>query len=317
MIQVDDLVKRFGTKEAVKHVTFRVDRGEIVGFLGPNGAGKTTTLRILTGFLPATSGEVTLDGHPVSEESKAVRRLIGYLPESNPLYEDLRVREYLGFRASLKGIPRASRRKRLEEVMEACDIVEVRDRMIGACSKGFRQRVGLADALLADPPLLVLDEPTVGLDPGQIVHVRELIRELSKDHTVLLSTHVLPEVEAICSRVLIIHEGSLLFDGPVDELQRGLSGGAALICTVAGGLEAARACLAGVPGVERVEELGESGGAPRFRLALAAGQDPRVDLFRALAAKDLPLIELMVHRVSLEEAFLSITTQEPQQEVPQ
>ena len=315
MIQADDLVKRFGAKEAVNHVSFRVDRGEIVGFLGPNGAGKTTTMRILTGFLPATSGEVTLDGHPVSEESKVVRKMIGYLPENNPLYEDLRVREYLGFRASLKGLPRAARRKRIDEVMESCDIVEVRDRMIGACSKGFRQRVGLADALLADPPLLVLDEPTVGLDPGQIVHVRELIRELSKDHTVLLSTHILPEVEAICSRVLIIHEGSLLFDGSVDDLQRGLSGGAALVCTVAGDLEAARACLAGVAGVERVEALGESGGAPRFRLALAPGQDPRVELFRALAAKDLPLLELMVHRVSLEEAFLSITTQEPQQEV--
>jgi ABC-2 type transport system ATP-binding protein len=317
MIQVDDLVKRFGAKEAVRHVSFRVDRGEIAGFLGPNGAGKTTTLRILTGFLPATSGEVKLDGRPVSEESKAVRKLIGYLPENNPLYEDLRVREYLGFRAALKGIPRGARRKRINEVMEACDIVEVRDRIIGACSKGFRQRVGLADALLADPPLLILDEPTVGLDPGQIVHVRELIRELSKDHTVLLSTHILPEVEAICSRVLIIHEGTLLFDGPVEELRRGLSGGAALVCTVAGEPAAAQACLAGVPGVERVELLGESAGAPRFRLALAAGQDPRIELFRALAGKDLPLLELTVHRVSLEEAFLSITTQEPQPEVPQ
>ncbi len=316
MIDVRSLVKRWGDREAVSGVSFKVGRGEIVGFLGPNGAGKSTTLRIITGYLRPNAGDVFLDGKPVSQDSKAVRAMIGYLPENNPLYEDLRVREYLEFRAALKGVPRASRRKRIQEVLEACEVTDVADRIIATCSKGYRQRVGLADALLADPPLLVLDEPTVGLDPGQVVHTRHLIKQLAEDHTVLLSSHILPEVEAICSRALIIHEGRLLFDGTLADLHKDLSGAERLVCGLKAAREAAEACVASVPGVEGFTLLEESGGAARFRLTSAPGQDIREALFRACAGRDIPLVELTQERVSLEDAFLSITTRDSGAEVP-
>ena len=316
MIEVKDLVKRYGDTAAVNHVSFQVHPGEIVGFLGPNGAGKSTTLRIMTGFLPPTAGEVFVGDHSAQEDTKAVRRLIGYLPENNPLYEDLRVQEYLAFRAALKGIPGKARKGRIQEVLEACEVTEVKDRIIGACSKGFRQRIGLADALLANPPVLILDEPTVGLDPVQIVHTRSLIKTLSADHTVILSTHILPEVEAICSRALILHHGTLLYDGPVSELRQGLGGEAGgLLCTVSADAEAARRCLEGVEGVERVERLATAEGPPRFHILTAQGVDVREGLFRACAAAGLPLLELTVQQVSLEEAFLSIMTQENSSEV--
>jgi ABC-2 type transport system ATP-binding protein len=315
MIDVKDLVKRFGDKEAVSHVSFHVDSGEIVGFLGPNGAGKTTTMRVITGFLPATSGEVTVGSTPVSSDTKEVRRQIGYLPENNPLYEDLRVREYLRFRADLKGIPRKARAARIDEVMEACEVTEVADRIIGTCSKGFRQRVGLAEALLANPPVLILDEPTVGLDPVQIVRTRELIKDLSRDHTVVLSTHILPEVEAICSRALILHQGRLLFDGPVAELHQSLGGGAVTVCTVMAEAAVAEPCLASVEGVERVEFVGAPDGASSFKVLAGAGVDVRAGLSKALAAAGLPLLEMKAEQISLEEAFLSITTRDHSPEV--
>lgn len=316
MIEVRDLVKRWGDKDAVSHVSFSVGRGEIVGFLGPNGAGKSTTMRMITGFLRPTAGEVSLGGVPVSQDSKAVRAMIGYLPENNPLYEDLRVREYLSFRATIKGVPRAQRRERIERVVHTCEVAEVADRIIGTCSKGFRQRVGLADALLANPPVLILDEPTVGLDPGQVVHTRELIRQLATDHTVLISTHILPEVESICSRALILHEGRLLFDGSVAELRRGLSGSGHLTCGLLGDRERASACLAGVPELEEVTFLEEIEGVSRFRVLAPSGAAVRASLFRACAERNLPLVEVAPERVSLEEAFLSITTRESAPEVP-
>jgi ABC-2 type transport system ATP-binding protein len=312
MIEVKDLVKRFGETEAVSHVSFTVGRGEIVGFLGPNGAGKSTTLRVLTGFLPPTSGEVFIGGHASGDDGKAVRKLIGYLPENNPLYEDLRVREYLRFRASLKGVPRKERSAQVEKALEVCEVNEVADRIIGTCSKGYRQRVGLADVLLGNPPVLILDEPTVGLDPAQIVHTRNLIKTLSEDHTVILSTHILPEVEAICSKVLIIHQGKLLFDGSVSELKRGLRGAGHLLCAVQGERAAAEACLAGVPGVEGVDFLEAQGDVHRFQVTSASGEDLRGAIFKACAERGLVLLEMTAKHVSLEEAFLSITTTEVQ-----
>jgi len=314
MIEVRDLTRRFGQTEAVSHLHFRIEKGDIVGFLGPNGAGKTTTLRMITGFLPPTEGDVVVGGLSSQEDGKAVRRQIGYLPENNPLYEDLRVREYLAFRAELKGVPRRLRARRIGEVLEACDALEVRDRIIGACSRGFRQRVGIADALLADPPVLILDEPTVGLDPAQIAQTRTLIKGLSADHTVLLSTHILPEVEAICSRALILHRGRLLFDGSVEGLRKGLSGGH-LTCTVRAPRAEAEACLAEIPGVIRVRTVAESGGETRLELETDPASDVREAIVRACSLRGLTLLELAARQISLEEAFLSITTDEAAGEV--
>src|SRR5437016_5446581 len=209
MIQVDDLTKLFGPVLAVDHINFQVSRGEIVGFLGPNGAGKTTTMRILTSYLPATSGIAKVAGFDVMTESMDVRRNIGYLPESVPLYSEMRVEEYLTYRAKLKGVERKERQGRLESCLEGCRIREVRRRLIGTLSKGYRQRVGLADALIHDPPILILDEPTAGLDPLQIRETLATIRELSGQHTVLLSTHILSEVESVCRRVIIINKGHI------------------------------------------------------------------------------------------------------------
>lgn len=313
MIEAKDLVKRFGDTEAVNRVSFSVGQGEIVGFLGPNGAGKSTTLRMLTGFLPPTSGDVSIGGHAASEDGKAVRKLIGYLPENNPLYEDLRVREYLHFRAALKGVPRKERRAQVERGLEVCEVTEVADRIVGTCSKGYRQRVGLADVLLGNPPVLILDEPTVGLDPAQIVHTRNLIKTLSSDHTVILSTHILPEVETICARVLILHEGKLLYDGPVAELKRGLGGAGHLVCTIQGDRAAVETHLAAVPGVEEVTFLDSQGDAHRYQVKARTGEDLRGAIFKTCSDSGLPLLELSAKHVSLEDAFLAITTTEVQQ----
>src|SRR3989440_954554 len=219
MISVDKLTKYFGPVLAVDNVSFQVDRGEIVGFLGPNGAGKTTTMRILTTFLPATSGVAKVAGYDVMTESMNVRKNIGYLPESVPLYPEMRVEEYLRYRAQLKGVERSARQARIDSSLERCRIREVRRRLIGTLSKGYRQRVGLADAMIHDPLILILDEPTHGLDPVQIRETLALIRELGERRTILLSTHILAEIEAICSRVMIIHRGRLSSDKRMDQLE--------------------------------------------------------------------------------------------------
>ncbi|MGE3806975.1 MAG: ABC transporter ATP-binding protein [Gemmataceae bacterium] len=220
MIRVSNLTKFYGDYAAVRDVSFEVPKGQIVGFLGPNGAGKSTTMRILAGFLSATSGEAAIDGFDVFRDSVEVRRRIGYMPENCPLYTDMRVREYLHFRAGIKGLHGWSRRERLDFVMERCWLTDVRRQIIGTLSKGYRQRVGLADALLADPPVLILDEPTAGLDPTQIRASRQLIRELGKEHTILLSTHILSEVEMTCDNVIIIHKGKVAASGSLRELEQ-------------------------------------------------------------------------------------------------
>lgn len=221
MIEVRDVVKRFPGVTALDGISFRVERGQIVGFLGPNGAGKTTTMRLLTGYIPADSGTVTVAGENAFSRSLAVQRAVGYLPENVPLYPEMRVREYLTFRAKIKSIPRRKRVGRVGAMMEQCGVLDMATRLIGRLSKGYRQRVGLADALLHDPPILILDEPTIGLDPNQIRQVRKLIQDLGRRRTVILSTHILPEVEMICERFLIVNEGKVVEDGTLEDLRKG------------------------------------------------------------------------------------------------
>jgi ABC-2 type transport system ATP-binding protein len=252
MISVKNLVKRYGHKTAVDDLSFEVDKGEVVGFLGPNGAGKSTTLRILSGFLGMTSGKVTVAGHDIKDESFEARRLIGYMPEAVPIYPEMRVAEYLTFRAELKRVPRKERRAYVDDAMKKANVDDVANVLVGHLSKGYRQRVGLADALVARPPLLVLDEPTAGLDPNQIREVRDVIKELAAEHTVLLSTHILSEVEASCSRVVVIDRGKLVASGTMDELGKKRRA-AGLLVVVRGDEEKALAAIRAIDGVARAE----------------------------------------------------------------
>ena len=312
MIRVEHLTKRFAAITAVNDVSFEVSPHEVIGFLGPNGAGKSTTLKVLTGYHTATSGTVTVDGHDVFVEPEAVKRVIGYLPENVPLYPEMRVEEYLDYRAALKRVPRGRRRAAVDSTMERCRIGDVRRRIIGQLSKGYRQRVGLADALVADPKLLVLDEPTIGLDPNQIRQVRELIVELGKERTVILSSHILPEVEAACTRVLIIDKGRIVGQGRPTELRAGLKGGAAIIeVEVVDRGGAARGVLEGIPGVRRVEP-GESPepGLAVLTVEAEPGAAVRERIFDAAVAGGFKLTGLRVRSVSLEDVFVQITTTE-------
>ena len=272
MIEVQSLTKRYPTRLAVDDVTFAVRQGEIVGFLGPNGAGKTTTMRVLTGFLPPTAGSARVAGHDVVTESTAARAALGYLPESAAVYPELRVREYLTFRARLEGVPGGQVRARVAEALDRCLLGEVADRKIDNLSKGFRQRTALAGALVHQPPVLILDEPTIGLDPVQIIKVRETIRELSRDRAVLLSTHILPEVEAVCDRVLIIDRGRIVAEGTPSDLRAKLAGAPVVHVTIKGSA-AIREDLAGLPGVASVE-LEEAPGETRARVLCLQGSDP-------------------------------------------
>jgi len=250
MIEVSHLSKSYGTFKAVQDVSFHVDKGEVVGFLGPNGAGKSTTLRVLAGFLGATSGRVTVAGHDITEEPMRARECLGYMPETSPLYPEMRVAEYLRFRAELKRVARSKRRSAVSKAIEDARLEEMAEVLIGHLSKGYRQRVGLADALVASPPLLILDEPTAGLDPNQIREVRSLIARLSEDRTILLSTHILSEVEATCSRAIIINRGRLVAEGELAQLQS--SGSNAVVIRVRGARQKAARIIEAVDGVRRV-----------------------------------------------------------------
>ena len=261
MVSIQHLVKRYGARLAVDDLSFEVPQGEVVGFLGPNGAGKSTTLRVLAGFLGMTSGTVTVDGHDVVTDSHAARRCIGYMPEAVPLYLEMRVAEYLAFRAELKGVARKERRANVDGAMEKANVTDVASVPIGKLSKGYRQRVGLADALVAKPPLLVLDEPTAGLDPNQIVEVREVIKALGREHTVLLSTHILSEVEASCSRVVVIDRGKLVAEGATRDIRR-MRRAPAVDLTVRGELEAVARVASAVDGVARVKRIEVVSGEP-------------------------------------------------------
>ncbi len=317
MIQVEHLTKRYGDKLAVDDISFEVHEGEILGFLGPNGAGKSTTMRVLTGFIPATSGTARVAGYDVFTDSLNVRKQIGYLPENVPLYHEMRVNEYLMFRAQLKGVSRRDRRGKIQEALEKCGIVEVQNQIVGTLSKGYRQRVGLADAMVHDPKILILDEPTIGLDPNQIRQVRALIKELGKKHTILLSTHILPEVEMICGRVIIINKGKLVAMDTPDNLTSRLRSGATIRLEARGPFEQIRAGLERLPGVISVK--GEDGAqahlsgpsdVSRFIVETDKDKDAREEIFRAFVDNKWVLLEMKKEAVTLEEVFHQITTKE-------
>jgi ABC-2 type transport system ATP-binding protein len=306
MIEVADLTKTYPGVVAVDRVRFRVEKGEIVGFLGPNGAGKTTTMRLLTGFLAPTSGTATVAGFDVVTRSMEVRRRIGYLPEANPLYGEMRVEEYLRFRATLKRVPAAERRRRVDEAIDRCGLRERRSAIIAHLSKGYRQRVGLADAIVHGPEVLILDEPTQGLDPIQVREVRDLIRELGRERTVLLSSHILSEVEKLCGRVLILNRGRLVEDGAPEEIAQRLARTGRVRLEARGDGRALKAAVEAVPGVARVL-WSSRGDLQTCLIETANGADVRPELFRRLAGGAWEVLELAYERLSLEEVFSLLT----------
>ncbi len=305
MIEVQSLTKRYPTQVAVADVTFSVREGEIVGFLGPNGAGKTTTMRVLSGFLPPTAGSARISGYDVVKQSKRARACLGYLPESAALYPEMRVREYLGYRARLEGATGGEVRARVEEVVGRCLLEEVADRKIENLSKGFRQRTALAGALVHRPPVLILDEPTIGLDPAQIIKIREMIRELGRERAVLLSTHILPEVETVCDRVLIIDRGRIVAEGTPRELRTGLAG-AVVVRAAFKGTVPAREALERIPGTVSVAIEGEPE-ETRVRVECAPESDPREEIFHLAVSRGWVLRELVREAVSLEDVFVRLT----------
>jgi gliding motility-associated transport system ATP-binding protein len=308
MIEVEHLTKRFAAQVAVSDVSFRVDVGEIVGFLGPNGAGKTTAMRILTGFLPPTAGTARVAGFDVVERSQDARARLGYLPESAAIYPEMRVREYLAYRARLEGVRGADVRRRVDDAIASCLLDEVADRKVENLSRGYRQRTALAGALVHQPQVLILDEPTVGLDPAQVIRIRETIRRLGRERAVLLSTHILPEVDAVCDRVLIIDRGQIVAEGTASELRARLAGAPVVRASFAGAVDA-RDALGAVRGVAIVSQE-STDGETRVRLECEPGADPREDVFRAAVARGWTLRELLRESLSLEDVFVRLTRHE-------
>jgi ABC-2 type transport system ATP-binding protein len=311
MIQVERLTKRYGSITAIQDVSFSVEPGEIVGFLGPNGAGKTTTMRILSCFMPASEGTARVAGYDVFTHSLDVRRRIGYLPENVPLYPDMSVAAYLDFVAEVKGVGRSERRRRVAEVIERCLVADVQHRLIGKLSKGYRQRVGLAQALVNDPEVLVLDEPTIGLDPKQITEIRSLIKSLTGRHTVILSTHILPEVSMVCSRVIIIHQGQIVAVDTPEALTARHSQSSRFQVQVAGPAEAVLAEARRIAGVLSVEQKSLADGVGTYVVESARDRDIRPELSRALVGKGWGLLELRPIDMTLEEIFIKLVTEEP------
>ena len=307
MIEVDHLTKHYAGHTAVTNVSFTVGRGEIVGLLGPNGAGKSTTMRILSCYLPATSGTVRIAGLDVFAESDEVRRRIGYMPENNPLHPDMRVREYLKFRARLKGLGRKQSRQRADVVMEQCSLTDVSRRIIGHLSKGYRQRVGLADALVHEPELIILDEPTIGLDPNQIRLVRQLIKGLGGTHTVLVSTHILPEAEVTCHRVVIMFEGKILAADTPENLQKLMSSRSQVIAEIAAPAAELLECWAQMAEIEQYDVSPCEGEYFRCALTPRDGLDLRPHIYRLAHQRGWPLRELTRSRHSLEDIYVQVT----------
>lgn len=314
MIRAESLSKSYGRIDAVNNIDFHIKKGEIIGFLGPNGAGKSTTMNMITGYMAPSSGKIFIDGIDIVEEPEEAKKLIGYLPEQPPLYLDLTVDEYLDFVTEFKRVPKSRRKADLETIRELVKISDVRGRLIKNLSKGYRQRVGLAQALVGNPPLLILDEPTVGLDPKQIIEIRELIRDLGKEHTVVLSSHILPEISATCHRILIIDKGKIVASDSPENLSgriSGATGSARQKLLIKGDADSVRAVLEKIPSMASMS----AGPGPEDGLAeavIAAGDDKdiREAAFRALAAADMPILQMGPMDLSLEEIFLNLTTTE-------
>lgn len=307
MIEVKHLTKRYGNHVAVNDLNFTIDKGKVYGFLGPNGAGKSTTMNIITGCLGATEGEVLIDGHSIAEEPMQAKRLIGYLPEQPPVYMDMTPAEYLDFVARAKGIPAKERAQQIETVTEKTRIQDVRNRLIRNLSKGYRQRVGIAQALLGRPEIIILDEPTVGLDPAQIIEIRELIRELGKEHTLVLSSHILSEVQAVCDAIMIISKGRLVASDTSENLTALFAGTVTLNLDVRATEDAARKVLDTVPGIEDMALSAGDPGVTHVQLKPEEGQDIRETLFFAFAKAGLPILSMTQNHASLEDVFLELT----------
>jgi ABC-2 type transport system ATP-binding protein len=311
VISVEHLTKHYGRVAAVNDISFEVPRGEILGFLGPNGAGKTTTMRILTGYMPPTSGRATIAGHDVFKESLEARRHIGYLPETVPLYPEMTPRAYLDFMGKIRGLSGKQRRARIDDVAEKVRITDMLDRLIGKLSKGYRQRVGLAQALLPDPDVLVLDEPTIGLDPRQIVETRSVIKGLAGQHTVILSTHILPEVSMTCDRVVIINRGRIAAIDTPENLQRRMRGSDSVDVEVRGPAEAVKAALQAIPQVIAVRDRTNGSGMSQFSVDCELGSDVRETIASTIIQRGWGLRELRPASVTLEEVFVQLVTAEP------
>lgn len=313
MIEVANLTKRYAGHTAVSDISFTVGRGEIVGLLGPNGAGKSTTMRILSCYLPATSGTVKIAGLDVFAHSREVRRRIGYMPENNPLHFDMRVREYLRYRAQLKGLGSKRTRQRVDTVLEQCTLTDVARRIVGQLSKGYRQRVGLADALVHEPELIILDEPTIGLDPNQIRAVRQLIKDLGRTHTVLISTHILPEAEMTCNRIIIMYEGQILASDTPENLQQLMSSKSQVLAEIAAPRDALQQCWAEMPEIDHFDISAAEGEYFRCALTPRNGRDLRPQVYEIARERGWALRELTRNRHSLEDIYVRVTRPEEEE----
>ena len=308
MIEVKNLVKRYGDHTAVDHLSFQIEKGKIYGFLAPNGAGKSTTMNIITGYIASTEGTVSIDGHDILEEPEKAKKCIGYLPEQPPLYFDMTVLEYLKFAADLKKIPKDKKNEMIQEVMDTVKITDMKNRLIKNLSKGYRQRVGLAQAILGYPDVIILDEPTVGLDPKQIIEIRDLIKNLKKKHTVILSSHILSEVSAVCDYVLIISHGRLVASDTPDNLSKLAAGSNNLSLIVKGEKESIRQLLSEIPGVKTITvNSAENEKGWRVKLSTEESTDIREEVFYKMAENHYPILEMQSEKVSLEEIFLELT----------
>jgi ABC-2 type transport system ATP-binding protein len=312
MIEVEGLTKYYGEFPAIVDISFRVEKGEILGFLGPNGAGKTTAMRVLTGFMPPSAGVARIAGFDVVSESLEARRRIGYLPETVALYTDMTVKDYLAFMGTIRGMNRKAVRRRIDDVVAVCRLEQYYETAIGKLSKGFRQRVGIAQAILHEPEVLILDEPTVGIDPIQIVETRQLIKDLGGQHTILISTHILPEVSMLCERVIIIHEGQVVAEDRPSNLGERLRATERLEMDIRGPSAKVMSALRGVKGVQEVKQIGE-GDRTRYVIFSQRGNDLREELSRQIVEKGLGLRGMQSDSMSLEEIFLRLTTEEGQE----
>ena len=310
MIEINNLVKRYGDKKAVKGISFTVNDGEVLGFLGPNGAGKTTTMNIITGYLSSTSGTVKVNGHDILEEPELAKKEIGYLPENPPLYNDMTVKEYLNFICDLKGVEKARRKNMLDNIVSMVKISDVFDRLIGNLSKGYKQRVGIAQALVGNPSILILDEPTVGLDPNQIIEIRRLIKALSKNHSIVISSHILSEIQEIADRVVIINRGKIAAVDTISDLSKRLSGQSRLLLTFRGPIKDAVTKIRTVKGISSAVSRVADSRYSQVELTIAASDttETRIAVFELMAREGWPILEMRSLDPSLEEVFLSITS---------